>query len=136
MHDAPHARDAGAVEREPDLGLFVLAVGVETQAALAPANVRRSARGRDEMRRDFGERNGIVRTRVEVWLHDVPSKTRRSMSIGRAREPARAASAADREARRRAQSARNASASSSRAQRRGDVEVRRPVARRAAASDS
>jgi para-aminobenzoate synthetase / 4-amino-4-deoxychorismate lyase len=96
MHDAAHARDADAIERQPDLGLFFLTIGIETQASFALAHAAVSL-CLGEMRRNFGERNDVVGARFEVRLNDA-SVEREHVDVDRARGQAtRSAGAPHRE---------------------------------------
>ena len=95
MHDAAHARNADAVERQAYVRRFVLTIGGEVQAALAFAN--RPVRGcGDECGRDFGQRDRVVRTRCEVVAHQ-PSVRGQKIDIDRTRREFANARAADRE---------------------------------------
>ena len=95
MNDAPHPRDAGATERKPNFRLLRLTIGIEPQRALPPPHepVRRNV---DELWRYLGERNGIIRTSVELLLHDL-SVVNQKIDVDRTRlEPARPTRSADR----------------------------------------
>ena len=69
MHDPPNTRDARAIEPQPDLGLFGLAIGVEAKPTLATPHAAVDGR-RNDVGRDLRERRDVVRTLVEMRLHD------------------------------------------------------------------
>ena len=94
MHDAAYVRDARAIEREPNLRLFRLAIGIEVEGALAFANSTVDRR-RDQMRSDFVKRRDVVRAALEMRLYDL-AVVDEEIDVDRAsREPARSARAPD-----------------------------------------
>jgi hypothetical protein len=95
MNDPPHPRDAGATKRKPNLGLLRLTIGIEPQTALAPPHKPVSRRV-DQLRGYFRKRHGIIRTSVELRLHDL-SVENQKVEVDRTRlEPARSTRSADR----------------------------------------
>ncbi|MGD0053798.1 MAG: hypothetical protein ABSD03_18475, partial [Vulcanimicrobiaceae bacterium] len=95
VHDSSHARDAGAVEPQPNLRRFGLAIGIEAKRALPSTHVA-VGRRRGKMRCDFGKRREIIRTPVEVRLDDGSIEDEQIHVDGAGGQLRAAASAADR----------------------------------------
>src|SRR5580692_11759553 len=125
MNDAPHPRDAGATERKPNFRLLRLTIGIEPQPALPPPH-EPVGRNVDELWRYLSERNGIIRTSVELLLHDL-SVVNQKIDVDRTRlEPARPTRSADRKLYV-AREARKVLRIELGAQRCGNVQVGRPL---------
>lgn len=91
MHDASHARHTDTIERETNLRLFFLPIGIETQAAFALADAPVGLR-LGEMRCDLRERYDVIRARLQMRLHE-PAVDSQRIDVNRARgKPSRAAS--------------------------------------------
>ena len=95
MNDPPHPRDAGATERKPNFGLLRLTIGIESQSA-RPSPHDPVCRRVDELRRYLSKRHRVIRTSLELSLHDL-SVENQKVEVDRTRlEPARSSRSADR----------------------------------------
>lgn len=86
MDDPAHAGNACAIERESYFRLFRLTVGVEAQSALQAA-YSAVHRSRYEMWCNLRERGNVVRSRLEVRLHDDAVDRKQIDVDGTRREP-------------------------------------------------
>ena len=96
MHDAPHAGDAGARLSESRTSGSSDWRSVSKRRLRSRRRTLPSRQAATQVRRDLGERHGVVGTHVEMRLHDLAVEDEQ-VDVDRTRlEPPRASRAADR----------------------------------------